>query len=155
MPRSLITTQRGRKFLSGRRFDVRRKLPSKNIAVVDRIAIVNGHALNIPESKIYFALTDMNIRFTAQEVRGGARKLGSADADFYLPAYNTILEFQGVFHNTDSGRARDIIREANRRRLFGVNRILYLYDRDMVRIHARLRELLGRPAIGSVMTRSI
>jgi hypothetical protein len=113
---------------------------------------VDGKLLTIPEAKIFKALTDLKIPFQAQKVIGRQRELGGAVADFWLPSRGIILEYQGVFHKTDEGAARDFFRAASRAQ-FGAIDVIPIYDTDLPRIHDRLLELLGKSSLSSMYRR--
>src|SRR3989304_2457955 len=69
--------------------------------------------LNIPESRIYWALTEMKVRFTAQSNFLGGSILGGARADFVLADYKLVILYQGPFHSTSYGFARDLLSDAS------------------------------------------
>lgn len=163
MPRKLRINRRGREFLRGPRFDVRRKTLSvrKGRAEPFVPVVVDGHALNEPESRIYRGLAALQIPFEAQVSLGPGRELGGALVDFVLPAHGIALEYQGPFHNIGSGPVRDFWRDVTRTQS-GLETV-YLYENDLKnktgewsvsRLMGRLRELLGSPVRSSLMTRS-
>jgi hypothetical protein len=78
------------------------------------VTLDNGQVLNEWESKFWWALTLLKIRFTAQQGFGRARSLGGALVDFYLPEYHVGYDPAGPHHYTDEGAARDWWREVTR-----------------------------------------
>ena len=106
--------------------------------------------LNLPESRIHKALTDLKINFQIQRNVLGGGILGGARADFLLPDYKIDLEYQGPFHGVAAGQARDILRN------IGLTskgyRVVQLYERDLKRLVPRILELIGRPVMVGVGT---
>jgi hypothetical protein len=155
MPHKKLTTVKGRRFLRGPKLHVRKR-GLKPLVPQDDTSLVfdNGHILNIPESKIFRALTELNIPFDAQVQVGPARELGSGLVDFWLPVHGVVIEFNGPFHNTDEGKARDFIRETVRyQRLPGIREIVYMGYGDLPRLKSRILELIGQSAIYGVTTK--
>lgn len=141
------TSATGRTRLQGPRlFDVTARRPARwgrsAQEGVQPMVLANGARLNIPETIIYRALTGLGVLFEAQKSIAGGRQLGGGLIDFWLPQEKTVIEYQGPFHRSDTGVVRDFWREVARKQ-FGATRILYVYEADLERIHARLRELLG------------
>lgn len=99
--------------------------------------------MNQPESKVAYALNDLHIRYTAQQSFLGGTILGGARSDFTLIDYNIVFLFNGIFHGTTEGRARDAI--VNQSYTAEGKRVIPLYDRDLPRIKPRILELIGRP----------
>jgi len=141
MPRkkSAFTT-RGRRLLSGKQPGLSRRgvlgvyKPPPEIVTV----LVGGRwkTLNIPESAIYRALEDLRVNFRTQVAVAGGRSW--ALCDFILDDYRINLEFQGPFHNPADDFWRRVAREQ------AGFMVEYLYDRDLIRIHRRLQEIMGR-----------
>ena len=110
------------------------KPPPQNVR-----ALLNGRwqTLNIPESIIYRALEDMKVNFRPQVPLSGGWTKGGALCDFILDDYRINLEFQGPFHRAEADFWRKVAREKNR------FMVVYLYDRDLINIHKRLKEIMG------------
>ena len=80
----------------------------KKVGTLERIPLVPG--LNQWETRVYYALLELRIRFTTQTSLGGGSLLGGARADFLLPDYGIDLEVAGPFHSLSAGKARDALR---------------------------------------------
>lgn len=136
--------RRQRSLVGGPRANVRRRGLRPERRPEPETITVDGHFLNVPETAIYRALVDLNIPFEPQVSIGGGRELGGGIADFYLPLHKVIIEYQGPFHNTTAGRARDFFREATRKS-FGALAIIPIYEGDLPNIRTRLLDLIGAP----------
>jgi very-short-patch-repair endonuclease len=151
MPKKSSLSSTGKSFLSSG-FGVRKRgLKSVYKPPPDLVRLPTGQYLNIPESKVYRALEDLKINFSAQESFGGGRTLGGSLADFVLPDYQLVIEYQGPFHSTSEGSARDFWRRVAREQAGFM--VAYLYEEDLINIHRRLKEILGAPATASGMSR--
>ena len=121
--------------LRARRFDVYSR------AGLEPVSIVAG--LNEPESRIYHALVELGVRFEVQAPFFGNNYLGGARADFLLHDYGIDLEYQGPFHGTAYGVARDVLRN------MGLEasgyRVVPIYERDLADLKRRLLEIIGVP----------
>lgn len=164
MPRKSRITRSGREYLRGGAKDVRRlDLKFQKGAAVPieiEIVVVDGNPLNKPESFIYHALTLMDINFSAQVLIGTGRSLGGGNVDFLLPDYDIALEYQGYFHFSFEGEARDFLRQVTRE-MRGLE-VVYLFERDLTdrlgnwersRLMGRIREIIGWP-LGQAALRS-
>lgn len=146
-----------RTFLKGPRFDVTSRALTRirpPAPVADERIVVDGHLINVPESKIYRALERMHIDFEAQVSLGPGNALGGASVDFLLYQHHIALEYQGPFHRTTEGVTRDFWRRVERKHS-GLETV-YLYERDLEphsKLYDRIREVVGSPAISSVMTK--
>src|SRR3990167_4729349 len=99
--------------------------------------------LNIPESRIYWALTEMKVRFTAQSNFLGGSILGGARADFVLADYKLVILYQGPFHATSYGFARHLLSDASYNAAgYDVRRV---YETDLADLKNRLRQIIGIP----------
>lgn len=104
--------------------------------------VVQGRQLNIPETRIFLALSELKVKFIPQYSILGGDIIGGARFDFYLPEYKIDLEYAGPFHTTNNGQARDSLRNigpANR----GI-RIVTLKESDLPILKSVLIKLLGR-----------
>lgn len=138
-PRSLVRGSR----LSIRARKLRRpSLAPKAVAEVVPL-VVEGRALNKPETLVYQALTELHINFQTQAQVFGGDVLGGARMDFYLPDYSVDIEYQGPFHATGPGTVHDALRNIGVKTL-GV-RVVTLYERDLPRLKPRILEVIGRP----------
>jgi len=147
MPKRLLTSPR--KAMSAPRINIRaRKLIRLSRPDLPPVTQVPG--LNLPESRIHKALTELKIRFQVQRNVLGGGILGGAKADFLLPDYMIDLEYQGPFHGVAAGKARDVLRN------LGVAskgyRVVPLYERDLKRLKPRILELIGKPSMVGVGT---
>lgn len=142
MPARSPFTKPARKLLVGPRINIRaRKVRPPGVQALADIVPVPG--LNIPESRIYYALRELRINFQMQVNAFGGSILGGGRADFLLPDYLIDLEYAGPFHGTTEGRARDVLRNIS----FEAQgyRIETLYERDLYRLKPRILEIVGRP----------
>ena len=103
------------------------------------VELVEG--LNDPESRIYRALTDLNIQFSAQTNLLGGSVLGGARVDFLLPDFGIDLEYAGPQHSTTEGAGRDLLRNIGVQSLG--YRIVTLYARDLPNLKRRILQLIG------------
>ncbi len=103
--------------------------------------------LNEPESIIYGALTALKIKFEAQSPVAGGNTFGGAKLDFFLPDYNVDLEYNGPFHATTQGKARDILRTAS---LLGKGiRVVTIDQFDLPKIKSVIIEKIGAPIVST------
>lgn len=108
--------------------------------------VVTVPGLNQWESRVYFALLELKIRFTVQSAFGGGSILGGGRADFLLPDYGVDLEVNGPYHFTTEGRARDLLRNLVVQKDGYV--VKTIEGRDFERLKPRILELLGSPFAG-------
>lgn len=124
---------------------IHKRFPRSPIAPQQRRYIVNGTWLSYGESIIYEALRSMGIPFEANTWVLG-RTAGGAQLDFVIPApWYVVIEYQGEFHQTSEGEARDRLRNFLRRGLG--YRIVYIYERDLPNIRDVLRNTLSGVAM--------
>lgn len=102
--------------------------------------------LNQPESRIYYALRRLGIHFKTQVNILGGSILGGGRLDFYLEDYQLDIEYQGPFHQTTGGTARDALRNAGVQSL-GI-RVEFIYERDLPNLERRILEIIGYPIRG-------
>jgi very-short-patch-repair endonuclease len=153
MPTANFYTRSGTSFLSGNRASVRKRGFGSVYTAPRKLAVLDtGKTLNGPESDVFWALKDLKIRFGAQEPIDGATTLGGALADFILFDYSLIIEYQGPFHGQADGVARDFWRKVVREQAGFM--VAYLFERDLVRLHRRITEIIGHRAIQAVMSRT-
>lgn len=153
MPSISVFSKSGTAFLSGSRTTVRKRGFGNVYVAPQKLAVLdNGKSLNGPESRIYFALEDLKIRFGAQEAIGGGTTLGGALADFILFDYSLILEYNGPFHGQADGIARDFWRKVAREEAGFM--VAYLGERDLINIHRSITRIVGHRAILAVMSRA-
>lgn len=144
----LNLSSRGLRALRGPRFDVTARPPVTVKPPYPRQVWVDGKLLSVPHSRIYRALEQFKIPFETESKAGGGHVLGGIMVDFWLPTYRIALEYQGPFHNTEVGRARDIIRFANRGRL-GARQVVEIFERDLDHIYDFLRNIVGYTVIST------
>lgn len=131
----------GKSALSGQKVSITKKGVSKVYqSPPEQITLEDGTKLNIPESKIYRALEKLKVNFSSQVPLHGGRVMGGALCDFILWDYRINLEYQGPFHEAEADFWRKVAREKSR---FIVE---YLYERDLINIYKRLRQIMGMGA---------
>lgn len=101
---------------------------------------------NIPESLITSALQALKIKFEAQSQRFGGSILGGAKLDFYLPDYGVDLEYNGPFHGTTEGKAKDALRTIALAR-DGI-RLVVIKEFDLPDLKRVIIEKIGVPITG-------
>lgn len=99
--------------------------------------------LNEPETKVANALTELKIKFEMQKNMFGGSVLGGAKLDFFLPDYSVDLEYNGPFHGTTEGLAKDTLRNAQLMRS-GI-RLVIISEFDLPRIKPVILERIGVP----------
>jgi very-short-patch-repair endonuclease len=109
--------------------------------------------MNEPESIVYDALTKLKIKFESQKSSGGGATFGGAKLDFFLVDYNIDLEYNGPFHGTTEGKARDLLRTAA---LIGKGIRLVTIDQfDLPRIKSAILEKIGVPISRTPVTEAM
>lgn len=116
MARRSPLTLEGRRRLRGPRRTVSpRGLPKiSDLKPVVPYVTADNEILNLEESRVAWALVDLDIPFIAQARIGPQRALGSGLVDFLLPDHRVALEYQGFAHRTVSGELRDFWRRVTR-----------------------------------------
>jgi len=150
MPKKSPLTSTGKSFLRGKKASVskRSRMPVYKEPTPPNVR-VNGHTLNIPESKIYRALEKMHVNFSSQvELGGGQGAIGGSMIDFVLWDRRLIIGFQGFAHKTAQGKAKDFVRRVRREQAGFM--VAYMYDRDLINIHRRLAQIMGSPGAASI-----
>ena len=99
--------------------------------------------LNQWETRVYYALLELKIRFSAQTNLGGGNILGGARADFLLPDWGIDLEVAGPFHFLAGGKARDLLRSQTVQAQ-GYRLVTLTVD-DLPNLKKRILELIGAP----------
>lgn len=101
--------------------------------------------LNIPETRIERALTELNVNFSVQQEFLGGSILGGLKADFVLNDYGIVLDYKGPWHFTAYGQGRDLLKDI----AYGDVRLkrITLNDQDMIRLKPRILEIIGRPIL--------
>ena len=106
---------------------------------------VNMQGMNEPETMIYSALTKLGINFESQKAFAGGATFGGAKMDFFLPDYSVDLEYNGPFHGTTEGKAKDLLRTAS---LVGQGiRVVILNQFDLPNLKRVILEKIGVPII--------
>jgi len=150
MPRkSSSFTKRGKSLLRRKRPSIyKRALIKPYKPPPERVRTPEGYLLNIPESQIYRALEKLKVNFSSQvKLKGGSRAGGSL-LDFVLWDKRIVLEFQGFFHTTAEGKAKDFWRKVRREQAGFM--VVYLYNNDLKNLHRRLTQIMGAPARASI-----
>lgn len=150
MAKKSFFTRGGREFMVGAKASLtKRSIYGSADEPVELVTLSDGSILNIPESKIYRALEALKIDFDAQVSLGGGRALGGALADFIIPDSELVIEYQGPFHFTSEGKARDFWREVTRKQ-HGFQ-VAYIEEKDLIRLRKRLVEIIGAPSLAAMM----
>ncbi len=103
---------------------------------------------NVPESMITRALQALKIKFEAQTQRFGGSILGGAKLDFFLPDYMVDLEYNGPFHGTTEGKARDALRSLSLAKN-GI-RLVIIKEFDLPNLKRVILEKIGAPIPGTI-----
>jgi len=143
MPNKLLKSPR--RLLTAPKIQVRaRKVRPGIIELVpDVVPIwIDGKMMNKPETIIYMALNELRIDNVPQFSILGGDILGGARMDFYLPRYEIDLEYNGPFHATSYGNARDALRNIGPASK-GI-RVEKIYETDLPRIKKRLLQIVGK-----------
>lgn len=148
MPQRSFQTPRGAHFLTGQRHLGPRGLDVKHPQFT--AIYVQGKKLNADEAQVYYALVRRGVNFQTQVPLAGGNVLGGLSVDFLLPDYHMDLEYDGPFHDTTIGQARNFWRQATAARL-GLTRVA-LHDFDLPHIDRRLGEILANPGAASIMS---
>ena len=118
-----------------------RKLRTPVVTPYEDVTPLPGQ--NKPETIISLALDELKIMHIPQQRFGGGGILGGAKADQYLPDYRMVLLYNGPFHGTTEGAARDLLTEQT----YSIRglKVVKLFAYDLPRIKPRLLEVIGRP----------
>ena len=128
------------KKLSRSKLSIRaQKLKPRKVKPFEDVLPVAG--LNKPASIIYRALNDLGIPFRTEVPFGGGSILGGARVDFDLVGRNTVIEYNGPFHDTLEGQRRDFIRNL----AVPLRRIIIIRVGDLPTIKPTLLRKLGQP----------
>ena len=103
---------------------------------------------NVPESMITRALQALKIKFEAQSQRFGGSILGGAKLDFFLPDYMVDLEYNGPFHGTTEGKAKDALRTLALAK-DGI-RLVVIKEFDLPDLKRVIMEKIGAPVPGTL-----
>lgn len=103
---------------------------------------------NVPESMITRALQALKIKFEAQSQRFGGSILGGAKLDFFLPDYMVDLEYNGPFHGTTEGKAKDALRTLALSK-DGI-RLVVIKEFDLPDLKRVIMEKIGAPVPGTL-----
>ena len=109
----------------------------------EEVVLIAG--MNQPETLVNNALQELKINFIVQQSKYGGATLGGAKLDFFLPDYNVDLEFNGPFHGTSEGRARDVLRTATLAR-DGI-RLVVIDHLDMDHLKEAIISKIGVPLL--------
>lgn len=112
-----------------------------NVDPLDDVQPLPG--MNKPETLITLTLNQMKIENVPQFAIGGGDIMGGGRADWILPQYFIDLEYNGPFHGTAEGKARDVLRNIGFQRLG--YRIETIGLSDLPRLKQKLLEITGRP----------
>lgn len=145
MPRSLFNAA-FRKMNTARSISIRSRVrrPARQPNPLEGIVpiVINGRALNRPETLIAQTLAQMKIQAIPQFSFLGGDFLGGGRMDWYLPRYRIDLEYNGPFHETSGGKARDALRNVGVRASKGV-RVEALHFEDLFDLKAKIRKIVG------------
>ena len=109
---------------------------------------VQFQGMNEPESIIYDALTKLKIKNTPQQASEGGSSFGGSKMDFFLPDYNVDLEYNGPFHGTTEGKAKDALRTLALAK-DGI-RLVTIKEFDLPALKRVIMEKIGAPVPGTI-----
>lgn len=115
MPASKISKP-GKDFLKPR-FDLQsRKIRPPSETELAPGLVIHGRVLNKDESEIVRALNVLQWPYEVQVPIGGSNELGASSLDILLTGFipNINVEFDGPFHDSAVGSAKDFLRNVNR-----------------------------------------
>lgn len=128
---------------------VKSKLSVKKKSVpVTKEVVLTFVGQNVPESMITRALQSLKIKFDAQSQRFGGSILGGAKLDFFLPDYMVDLEYNGPFHGTTEGKAKDALRTLALAK-DGI-RLVTIKEFDLPDLKRVIMEKIGAPVPGTL-----
>lgn len=113
------------------------------------IILPNGTRMNAEEAVVYRALLRRKVNFEPQAKIGGGNVKGGGIVDFALWQHGIAIEYQGPFHATSSGQAKDFLRRVARQEA-GLQTV-YIYKQDLQNIDAVLGRILAAPMVASSM----
>ena len=128
---------------------VKSKLSVKKKSIpVTKEVVLTFVGQNVPESMITRALQALKIKFEAQSQRFGGSILGGAKLDFFLPDYMVDLEYNGPFHGTTEGKAKDALRTLALAK-DGI-RLVIIKEFDLPDLKRVIMEKIGAPVPGTI-----
>ena len=128
---------------------VKSKLSVKKKSIpVTKEVVLTFVGQNVPESMITRALQALKIKFEAQSQRFGGSILGGAKLDFFLPDYMVDLEYNGPFHGTTEGKAKDALRTLALAK-DGI-RLVTIKEFDLPDLKRVIMEKIGAPVPGTL-----
>ena len=128
---------------------VKSKLSVKKKSIpVTKEVVLTFVGQNVPESMITRALQSLKIKFEAQSQRFGGAILGGAKLDFFLPDYMVDLEYNGPFHGTTEGKAKDALRSLALAK-DGI-RLVVIKEFDLPDLKRVIMEKIGAPVPGTI-----
>ena len=128
---------------------VKSKLSVKKKSIpVTKEVVLTFVGQNVPESMITRALQALKIKFEAQSQRFGGSILGGAKLDFFLPDYMVDLEYNGPFHGTTEGKAKDALRTLALAK-DGI-RLVVIKEFDLPDLKRVIMEKIGAPVPGTI-----
>ena len=128
---------------------VKSKLSVRKKSVpVSKEVVLTFVGQNVPESMITRALQALKIKFEAQSQRFGGSILGGAKLDFFLPDYMVDLEYNGPFHGTTEGKAKDALRTLALAK-DGI-RLVTIKEFDLPDLKRVIMEKIGAPVPGTL-----
>ena len=128
---------------------VKSKLSVKKKSIpVTKEVVLTFVGQNVPESMITRALQALKIKFEAQSQRFGGSILGGAKLDFFLPDYMVDLEYNGPFHGTTEGKAKDALRTLALAK-DGI-RLVVIKEFDLPDLKRVIMEKIGAPVPGTL-----
>ena len=128
---------------------VKSKLSVKKKSIpVTKEVVLTFVGQNVPESMITRALQALKIKFEAQSQRFGGSILGGAKLDFFLPDYMVDLEYNGPFHGTTEGKAKDALRTLALAK-DGI-RLVTIKEFDLPDLKRVIMEKIGAPVPGTI-----
>lgn len=105
------------------------------------VGLVPG--LNGPESEVYWAATELKYNFAAQANYFGGSQLGGARADFVFFDQRKVLLYDGPYHLTTYGLARDILTDITYRS--NGYEPIHMHEEDLANVKQYLLRVVGDP----------
>lgn len=113
------------------------------------IVLPNGTKMNAEEAVVYRALIRRKVQFEPQAKIGGGSVKGGGIVDFALWQHGIAIEYQGPFHATSGGVAKDFLRRVARQEA-GLQTV-YIYKQDLQNIDQVLGKILAAPMVAASM----
>lgn len=97
--------------------------------------------MNQPETRVAYALQALKIPYVSQMSFLGGSILGGARADFVLPQYKIVMNYDGPFHGTTEGTARDLL--VNQTYIMAGYKVFALHEYDLPDLKNNILRYIG------------